>query len=68
MAVTSVKIKQDWMQCFKMFLLQIFLADKESLEILLSSWQLTEESQRGGQKKKKIPKKQRKEKPGLYTV
>lgn len=66
MAVTSVKIKQDWMQCFKMFLLQIFLADKESLEILLSSWQLTEESQRG--QKKKIPKKQRKEKPGLYTV
>lgn len=55
------------MQCFKMFLLQIFLADKESLEILLSSWQLTEESQREGQKKK-IPKKQRKEKPGLYTV
>lgn len=54
------------MQCFKMFLLQIFLADKESLEILLSSWQLTEESQRG--QKKKIPKKQRKEKPGLYTV
>lgn len=51
MAVTSVKIKQDWMQCFKMFLLQIFLADKESLEILLSSWQLTEESQRGQKKK-----------------
>lgn len=39
------------MQCFKLFLLQIFLADKESLEILLSLWQLTEETQRREQKK-----------------
>lgn len=54
------------MQCFKMFLLQIFLADKESLEILLSSWQLTEESQRGGQKKKKSLKS--KEKKNLDCI
>jgi len=47
-----------------MFLLQIFLADKESLEILLSSWQLTEKSQRKGQKKNPCKANKRK----LWTV
>lgn len=39
------------MQCSKMFLLQIFLADKEGFRDLLSSRQLIEESQRKGQEK-----------------